>query len=72
MRISIIIATIIAKIEALEDTDTSARPENCVNLYLTNYLARKENTKAVEQLNSEEFLSGLKIHQKMWKQVIET
>lgn len=48
MRISIIIATIIAKIEALEDTDTSARPENCVNLYLTNYLARKENTKAVE------------------------
>ena len=51
MRISIIIATIIAKIEALEDTDTSARPENCVNLYLTNYLARKENTKAVEQLN---------------------
>ena len=49
-------STIIEKIDALEDSDTSAWPENCVNLYLTNYLARRKNTKAVEQLNSEEFI----------------
>ena len=28
--------------------------KKCVNLYLTNYLAGKENTNAVEQINSEE------------------
>ena len=40
----------------MEDADTSTWPEKCVNLYLTNYLAGKENTKAVGQLNSEEFI----------------
>ena len=41
----------------MEDNDTSTWPEYCINLYLTNYLAGKENTKAaVGQLNSEEFI----------------
>ena len=40
----------------MEDTDTSAWPEKCVSLYVTNYLAGKENTKALEQLNSKEFI----------------
>ena len=29
----------------MEDADTSIWPEKCVNLCLTNYLARKENAK---------------------------
>ena len=40
----------------MEDADTSIWPEKCVNLYLTNYLSRKENAKTVEQLNNEEFI----------------
>ena len=40
----------------MEDADTSIWPEKCVNLCLTNYLARKENAKTVEQLNNEEFI----------------
>ena len=40
----------------MEDTDSSIWWEKCVNLYFTNYLAGKENTRAVEQLNSEQFI----------------
>ena len=39
----------------MEDIDTSVWPEKYLNLHLTNHLAGKENTKLVEQLNSEEF-----------------
>ena len=45
------------KILTLEDTDTDTNwPKKCANLYLSNHLAGKENSKLVEQLNSEEFL----------------
>ena len=40
----------------MEDIDTFARPEKCVNLHIGNYLPRKENAKVVKQLNSEEFI----------------
>ena len=42
----------------MEGADAFAWLEKCVNVYLTNHLAGTENTKAVEQLNSEEFIIG--------------
>ena len=49
-------STDVKNIEAFGDRGTSTCPKKCINLYLTNYLAGKENKKAVEQLNSEEFI----------------
>ena len=49
----------IEKIKALEDTDTSNWQEKAVSLYLTNYLAGKENEKALKQINNEKFMKFL-------------
>ena len=49
-------STSIENIEDSEDTGTFTWPEKCVNSYLIIYLAGNENTKAVEQLNSEKFI----------------
>ena len=44
------------QIKALANTDTSGWPNEFVKLYLTNYLAGKENEESIAKLNSEVFV----------------
>lgn len=58
------------KNEALQHPGICTWPGRCVNLYLTNYVAGKETTKAVEKVNSKEFIIRDEDSSKIRKQVL--
>lgn len=64
------LADIKKKNEALQHPGICTWPGRCVNLYLTNYLAGKETTKAVEKVNSKEFIIRAEDSSKIRKQVL--